>query len=153
MARNTWTIISGVLLIWAIGATVGLAYYYQTSQNQQVLIENYESVIDDVVIKVNLGIDYGNGTTVWNNDTYVPIGSDLLNATLKVAQVNYTEYSSGILVNGINGVLENKSASTYWLYYVWSDVDLDWVEGYVGADQYILKNGESVKWVLKVYTP
>ncbi|MEJ5292783.1 MAG: DUF4430 domain-containing protein [Candidatus Methanosuratincola sp.] len=146
MATNTWTLISGVLLIWAIGASVGLAYYYQESQNQQVIINNYESVIDNVAIKVNLGFDYGNGTTVWKNGTYVPIGYTLLNGTLKVAQVNYSVYPYGVWVNGINGVFENVAENTYWVYYVWSNND--WEMGPVGADQYVLKNGESVKWIL-----
>lgn len=146
MASNLWKPLSVVFLIWAIGASVGLAYYYQTSQTQQTLLNNYASVIDYVAIKVNLGIDYGNETMVWNNNTYVPINAPLLNATMKLAQVNYTVTPYGIWVYGINGVFEDAGANKYWLYYVWSGTS--WEMGAVGAGEYIPANGDSIKWVL-----
>jgi len=146
MKTNIWTVISLIFLIWAVGATAGAANYYQISQNQQTMITNLQSVVNNVAVKVNVGINYGNGTTVWYNDTYIANGWTLLNATTRIATVNYTVYSFGTWVNGINGVFENATANQYWLWYTWSSGN--WTLGSVGADAYLLRNGETIKWEL-----
>lgn len=141
-------VISLVFLIWAIGATMGIVNYYQISQNQQTTIANLQSVVDNVAVKVNIGINYGNGTTAWYNDTYISNGWSLFNATMRIATVNYT-VSFGIWVNGINGVFENATAGKYWMWYTWSSGN--WTLVWIGSDTYLLKNGDTIKWELSTF--
>jgi hypothetical protein len=150
MKTNTWMVISLIFLIWAVGATMGTVNYYQISQNQQTTIANLQSVVNNVAVKVNIGINYGNGTTAWYNDTYISNGWSLFNATMSITTVNYTvDPVLGIWVKGINGVFENATAAQYWLWYTWSSGN--WTLGPVGADAYLLKNGETIKWELTTF--
>jgi hypothetical protein len=144
MKPNTWAAIALVFLIWAVGTSAGLVYYYQMSQNQQKVIDSLESIVDSTTMQVNIGIKYGNGTMVWYNDTYVPLGVNAFNATLKVATLNYTVYAWGIYVNGVNGVMENISAQESWFYYNW--VNGTKTSPTVGVTEYILTNGETLTW-------
>ncbi len=153
MRSSVWTAVALVFLVWAVGATVGLAQFYQTSQNQAVTINNLQSVVNElqgvvgnISIRTTIGVDYGNGTITWYNNTYAPIGSTLLNQTMRLASVTYDVYPFGIWVNGINGVRENASAGQYWMIYSWSSGN--WIELTVGAADYTLSNGEIVKWAL-----
>ncbi|MDI9643742.1 MAG: hypothetical protein QFX35_00800 [Candidatus Verstraetearchaeota archaeon] len=152
MADGMWKILSAAFLIWAIGASVGLAYYYQTSQNQQKLLDNYAALADELANKVNICIDYGNGTTVWRNNTLVRVGLPLLNVTMKVAEVNYTVHAGmGVWVHAINGVYESSTANKWWVYTVWNEDTDTWDTIWESADQYIPSNGESIKWELKQF--
>jgi len=144
---NPWALASIVLLVWAVGATVAASNYYVLSQRQGSMIESLQSIVSNVANKVNLAVSYGNGTVVWYNDTYFPIGWSLFNATAKLCNVVFTVYPSmGIWVNSINGVSEDPSANKYWIWYTWSSDG--WSMGPVGADQYVIKNGETIKWEL-----
>ncbi len=57
------------------------------------------------------------------------------------AEVNYTNSSSGALVNEVNGI--KNSDTKFWIYSV------NGVDGTVAADKYICKNGDVVKWEYK----
>lgn len=150
MANGVWKPLTVVFLIWAIVASVGLAYYYQTSQNQQKLLDNYAALADELANKINICIDYGNGTVVWKNNTYVRVGAPLLNVTLKVAEVNYTVHAGmGAWVHAINGVYEDTVANKWWVYTVWTNGS--WETVWISADQYVPANGESIKWELKQF--
>ncbi|MDH5810645.1 MAG: DUF4430 domain-containing protein [Candidatus Methanomethylicaceae archaeon] len=147
MKINIWAIASIIFLVWAVGATVATSNYYMLSQRQQTTIENLQSIVSNVAIKVNLAVSYGNGTVTWYNDTYLPIGWTLFNATAKLCNVRFTVYPSmGIWINSINGVSEDPAANKYWIWYTWTSNG--WSMGPVGADQYMLKNGETIKWEL-----
>jgi len=147
MRTNIWAITTIVFLVWAMGATIAASNYYMLSQKQQATIESLQSIVSNVAIKVNLAISYGNGTVVWYNDTYLPIGYSLFNATAKLCRVGFTVYPSmGIWVNSINGVSEDPSTNKYWIWYTWSSNG--WKMGPVGADQYPLRDGETLKWEL-----
>ncbi|MGQ9759577.1 MAG: DUF4430 domain-containing protein [Candidatus Methanomethylicaceae archaeon] len=147
MRLNIWALLSIIFLIWAVGASVLSVNYYQESQKQQTTIENLQSVISDVAIKVNIAINYGNGTTVWYNGTYIPIGWSLFNATEKICKIKFTVFPSlGIWINSINGVSEDPASNKYWIWHLWTSNA--WSMGPVGADQYFLKNGDILKWEL-----
>jgi len=120
-----------------------LAQDYKTErQNLTNLLQQYESCI----MRVNICIDYGNGTIRWYNQTIVPLGCNLLQATRMVAQVNSTYWPAyqASFVDSINGVW-NKGAY-YWMWYYWDDELKAWKYGDCGADLYILSNGETVRW-------
>ncbi len=143
MKINIWTIASVIFLIWAIGASVGTAYFYQISQNQQIRIDNLESAINSPM-KVNLLISYNNGTEVWYNNTAVSLDATLLNVTMKVATVNLTHYSFGDFVNSINGVVPG--ANQFWGSFTFDSGQ--WVALTKGASDYQLRNNETLKWEL-----
>ncbi|MCQ5341269.1 MAG: DUF4430 domain-containing protein [Candidatus Methanomethylicia archaeon] len=146
MKVNLWAITSIIFLIWAIIATTGLVNYYQISQKQQTTIENLQSIISDVAIKVNIAISYGNGTTIWYNNTYIPNGWSLFNASVKLCKIEYKVYPFGIYITSINGVSENPKEGKYWIWYRYTNNT--WEYGPIGSDQYILKNNEIIKWEL-----
>lgn len=147
LKTNIWALLSIIFLVWAVGASVASVNYYQIAQKQQTTIDNLQSIVSNVAVKANIAINYGNGTTIWYNDTYIPIGWSLFNLTGKLCTVKFTEYPSlGIWINSINGVSEDPSSNKYWIWYVWSSGA--WNIGPVGADQYIVKNGDILKWEL-----
>lgn len=117
-------------------------YYFTEFQRQVRLLEEYKRYI----IHVNICIDYKewNGTVVWYNDTIVPLGCNLLEATEKVAVVNYTYWSAyhASFVDAIDDVWNNNLC--YWMWYRW--VNDKWEYGAYGADLYILSDGEILMW-------
>jgi len=117
-------------------------YYYVQCQNYNALIKQYEAV----TIRANLCINYGNGTVLWYNETILPVGCNLLNATKRVAVVNSTYYPTyeANFVNAINGVCYN--STHYWMWLRWDENENDWKYGSVGADLYILKPDETLMW-------
>jgi len=98
-------------------------------------------------IKVNLAIDYGNGTRKWYNNTLVESGTTLLDLTIKVANVNYTSYHYGAFLNAINGVENNPKTNNYWLWWRWNGKNKEWRLGSLACDKYILSNGETIIWI------
>lgn len=143
MKSNAWAAIALVFLVWAVGTSAGLVYYYQTNQNQQKVIDSLESIVDSTTMRVNIGIKYANSTMVWYNGTYVPLGASAFNATSKVVTLNYT-VTWGIYVTGINGVMENITSQESWFYYSW--VNGTKTSASVGVNDYILTNGETITW-------
>lgn len=141
-----WKASSIIFLIWAIIATTISVNYYQLSQNQENIIKSLQAIISETSLKVDIAISYGNGTIIWHNNTYLPIGSSLFNATQKLCKIKYTVFPYGIYITSINNVSEDPSAGKFWIWYIWSSNK--WEMGPVGADQYILKNGDILKWEL-----
>lgn len=112
--------------------TVTSIYYFQ----------QYTSVRASLV-QVSLTIDYGNGTVVTHDEVYLFHNATVLDALRAVAEVYVTYWPSfeAFFVESINGVVNNADNNgKYWLY---------WVNGEhppVGADKYILRNGDNVEW-------
>ncbi len=150
MKANMWTIISVIFLIWAVGASVLAANYYQTAQSQQKTITGLQSLVDDVAMKTTIGINYGNGTTAWINNTILPYDISLFNATLRVANVSYDVYSWGIYITGINGVMMNLSTNQYWVFETYNNGT--WEPIGVGATDYELHYNEIVMWSYRALT-
>lgn len=128
-------------LVWASLATILLSHYYLRFQEIAKLTREYEAV----TMKVNIYIDYGNETRVWHNNTIVPVGFTLLNATELIANVDvdYTIY--GASINALDGVasgLEEK----YWIWWRWDATTSDWIMGEVAADQHLLSPEETLAW-------
>jgi len=145
---NMWAAIALIFLIWAVGATAGMVYYYQTSDTQQRTINSLNSLIQTTTYKCNLAINYGNGTTVWHNNTVVPIGFTLFNATQKVATLDY-QTTFGIFVTGINGVSQDPAAAKFWVYD--QLVNGTWEAIWIGAAEYQVQNNDTIMWSLKTF--
>jgi hypothetical protein len=145
--KSGWIWISLALLCGLVLTSYGSIYYYQESLNYQQL---YGDALNELGqfkthMWISILVDYGNGTKKWYNDTSVPIGATLFNATREVARVNYTVYSFGVLVNAVNG--KGGDSGYYWLWYEWNSTSIRWDMGFVGADAFILHHGDIVSWV------
>lgn len=118
LLNNKWAIISLLLLVCTIIASLfaGLFYMQLAAANQQY--DNLMTDIGNYLINVNVGVDYGNGTRVWSNDTRTVIDDSLLNVTKKIADVGVQEYSFGTLVTRIND--KSSDGSYGWTYWVWN---------------------------------
>jgi len=112
------------------------------------------SEISRVFVRVDIGINYGNGTIVWFNDTMVIAGTDVLKALLSVADLNYTTGPSGTFIMGINGVNMNETCG--WVFAVYrrcepswglSTIVNNWVYPGVSADKIILKDRDIIVWL------
>ncbi len=136
MKSRTFIFITVALLVWAVMAT-SLATYYFTQYTQTT------TVLSKVSIKVNVCINYGNGTFTWHNGTVVPLGSSAFNATTIAAKVKSTYYTGeGEFVQSIDGVAGNNTY--YWSFWCWNSSK--WSFSEVGASEYILQNGDVIGW-------
>lgn len=139
------------LIIFCLGWLTSLAlasfvagYYYMKFQNLTELLEKYENV----TIRVNICIYYKelNETLVWYNNTIVPLGCNLLQATETVALVNSTHFPAqqASFVDAINGVWNH--GAYFWMWQHWNNAQEKWEYGDIGADKYTLTNNEIVRW-------
>jgi hypothetical protein len=142
MSSDMYKWISAALLCTTI--ITGMASIYLFNQVNTLKIENQRtlSALDKYTIKVNIKVDYGNGTIIWYNNTRVSLGESLLNATETTAALAVSHSSMGSFVTSINGVGDDPNA--WWL---WWYNDGGWIQGPVGADQWILHDGDEVAWV------
>jgi hypothetical protein len=109
--------------------------------------KNYETVLRDIealTILVDIKLDYGNNTITWFNDTRLPLGSSLLNATKIIAEVDITETDFGVFIESINGV--GGGNDKFWIWNYYDSNSGEWTYGPVGADQWILHEKDKVSW-------
>lgn len=91
-------------------------------------------------VQVNMIINYGNGTSVWFNQTNILKGLNVFNLTLILAHnnVKFTCYCDWTppenLVTGINGVLATPTSPYYWSLWSFCASDSAWQYSEVGAD-------------------
>ncbi len=133
------------VLAWAIIAT-SLASYLYLENNR---LSREISYLGGRVVIVNVGIDYGNGTIVWFNNTALPRGSTALTALVSVARVEYKLYPMGAYVTSVNSVQEkiiSKNEGYSWLWYRYDQAKKTLVLGEVAADKYILASGDTIVW-------
>ena len=128
-----------VIGVLVTGGAVGVVHGIMAQQEANVV--------------VNIGINYGNGTIEWHNDTTVPSGEFLLNATMRVATVEFTNYPGfsgpglpGAFVTGINGVRQNPAANLYWTYWVYEPQTQKYEMKLVGAGSYPLTSDQTIQW-------
>lgn len=143
---NILRIATVIMFIWAIISTALAVNYYFLYSQDEALISSIKTKTP--TISVNLLIKFDNGTKKWYNNTTVPLGSSLFNATKKIANINYTQYPFGVYITGINGIIENKQQNKYWFWWYYSGNT--WYMGPVAADKYIVSNNEILAWV---YSP
>ena len=131
--KRTFVFVVLALLVWSVVTTSFAGYYY--SAYSDLRGKTHRSIIH-----VNIGINYGNGTIEWFNETEARAGDTLSDVTMLIA--NYTADPSGAFVNSINGV--SYSDSYYWIWWKWTT--WGWSEGKVGADRYVVGDGEILYW-------
>ncbi|MEM2738790.1 MAG: hypothetical protein QXK93_07395 [Candidatus Bathyarchaeia archaeon] len=131
--KRTLTLAVLATLVWALIATGLAAYYYLSFQD-------LVNAIGGAPVKVDVLLDYGNGTKRWHNGTVLFANSTVFDALLSVTKnVKYDVYPSlGVLVTEINGVknVGNATSGTAWMWYYWGNRTWNW--GPEACDRYIL---------------
>lgn len=140
MSEQTYKIAAAVLLCTTLIAGVFAVQYnakYQASEAEySLLLEELE----DTTATINIQIDTGESST-WYNDTRVPLGSTFLNATDFVAELEVQGSEWGVFVFSIDEV--GGEVNRFWL---WDYYDEGWQVGPVGADAWIVHDGDVLRW-------
>lgn len=105
-------------------------------------------------ILVNTVFNYGNATSIWINQTSVPVNSNFYNLTLRLAagrvDALYSSEYSEHQVLGINGVEQNQTY--YWSIWKFCPGYRAWALTPVGADLISLTNGGIYGWYYQKQT-
>jgi hypothetical protein len=122
--------------------------------HSETVIKAYSGIMGNLELKVDLCIDYGNGTVIWFNATSMPVGSTLFDLLQKEAVVDYNYWAmmepGHMLVTSINGLEQNYTTFEYWFWYYWDAETGKWVHGLVGCDAWKLKNDGIYKWAYEI---
>ncbi|MEM2109357.1 MAG: DUF4430 domain-containing protein [Candidatus Odinarchaeota archaeon] len=137
MNKQQTNFLTALLLILSLGLASTTTYFYFQSEQYK---NSYNNLVGET-IRINIGIDYANGTVEWHNNTLAPKNITALQATILVAEVNYTMYSFGPFVTGINGV--EAAGTMYWALYYNGEYSM------IGAGDLYLLFGDTVKWVFE----
>jgi hypothetical protein len=138
MKRSKWAIVSLVLTLWALGASLYAGYYW-------LQYNDLSQQVSGLRITVNIGVDYGNGTRIYFNDTKAWTGETVLTVTKRDADVETALSSLGTYVTAING--KAASGNYGWTYWPWNSTSHSWDFAPVGADIYqIVTNGQTFLW-------
>jgi hypothetical protein len=137
-------------MLGLILTSYGALYFSQQASTLESENEYLRSRLGSVSETVNVGIDFGNGTRLWYNDTYVPVGSSIFNATYistggrLASQVYSLGNVSEVFVTGILGLSGN--SSSYWLWYYLDNSTHQWAEAALGADSFLAVQGGTYLW-------
>ncbi|UCH37626.1 MAG: hypothetical protein JSV76_00115 [Candidatus Bathyarchaeota archaeon] len=146
--EKTWFTITLVLITVIVLTSATTFHYYS---NWVLAEERYRTTLEslqDLSYTVNVLIQSGDNQIAWYNDTRIPIGWSLYNTTEKVSkgQINGVWSEFGVFVTSINNVDGNGPA--YWLWFTWDEHAKQWSSGMTGADAHIMRENETVAWLL-----
>ena len=143
--KNRWKVAALFIICWALIASL-LAGYYWLQYN------DIQSRIGGILIYVNVGVDYGNKTRVFYNNTKALTGETLFGVTKRVVDVGYQASSFGIYVTSINS--KNASGPSGWTYWIWNNTARPpWSAVMEGADAYKVTNEETFLWYYEAWDP
>lgn len=147
MSQNKRMLTIGLIafLLVSIITTATTIYYYQGYVAMEKQYNEELAKLGVVSHTVNILLD-NNGTKTWYNQTLIPIGWSLYNATFKVTNgnVNYSSVYGPSFITAINGI--QYTGSYYWIWWIWNNASNSWTLGPVGADAYKLRNNDIVAW-------
>ena len=136
------------MLLGVVTLTSSLAgyYYYQYSITERA----YDNVIESFEgfpIRVNIIINFGNGTILSFNNTMVPVGWNMYDVTLlvsngRIEDTYYPEFDA-VLVMSIMGVGGSENTDFTWSAWYYDD---EWKILDVGTNLFVLKEGQTVAW-------
>jgi hypothetical protein len=141
MSEQTFKLAAAALLCTTILAGV-MAFQY--NGQLKAVQHEYELLLvelEENTALISIRLDYGDDTVTWFNDTRVPLGTDFLNATGMISDLEVQSSDWGVFVSSIDGV--GGDADSFWL---WDYYDEGWQMGPVGADQWIVHDGDILSW-------
>ena len=132
------------VLVWAILGTFVAGYYFVQFDIYHREYNNLADQFNSISLKVNILLDYGNGTRVWYNNTVLPLGSTAFNATCSIADVDKEDWGGdlGILVTSINGVANDGPYG--WCYWYRDSGNLEWTSLQYSCAKHILHEGDMI---------
>jgi hypothetical protein len=136
------------LLVAALVISISYTgYYFLQYQQTNQSFENVLRTVKGITYSTSVLFDFGNGSKVWFNNTRVPIGWNLYNATIYLThgRLNATYYSQygEHFVTGIEGIQNNQAKS--WLIWTYNSTS-SWQQAQVGADQLGIYNSSVYAW-------
>jgi len=96
-----------------------------------------ESSHEIAATDLSLQLDFGNGTIL---DFHNVEGTNVLNVTESVCEVEVIWYGDLVFVTSIAGVSNNESAGLWWQYWVNDEL------GPVAANKYQVQDGDDISW-------
>lgn len=141
MSEQTYKLAAAALLCTTI--LTGILAFQYNGQLQAVQYE-YELLLvelEENTVVISIRMDYGDETIMWFNDTRVPLGTNFLNATGIISELELQSSEWGVFVISIDGV--GGDTNSFWL---WDYYDDGWQMGPVGADQWIVHDGDILSW-------
>ena len=147
--QGLWFAVSLFLICTTIIASSFSVYYYLLYNDAKEQYERTLSSLRSSTYEVDIMVNFGNGTRVWHNNTIIPIGWSLFNATVRITNGNlkYTLFLGAPFITSILG--NDAHGSWSWMWWSWNSTEGDWQSGAVGANAFILKNGDIVAWYLE----
>jgi len=135
---NKWTIAVLLFAAWALAASFIAGHYW-------LRYNDVQTRIGGIMIYVNIGVDYHNGTRMWYNETKALTGQTLFDVTKHVSDVNYeVNVVWGLEVTSIGGV--KKQGGFGWTYWIWNSTAGSWSILWDNADSYQVTNAETFLW-------
>jgi len=121
-------------------ASAVASYYWYLYDTYKGLYEEAKGQLEALTVRVDMLIDYGNGTRAWFNDTLASAGYTVFDVLCLIANVDYEAYSGWVgypnntayFVTGINGVRMNATHAWFWWY--WDPSARKWVLPPYGAN-------------------
>ena len=104
ISDSSYRWVAALLLCTTIAAGAGAVYLNTRVGALEADLQRVLSELESFTATVDIMIDYGNGTAAWFNGTRIGAGESLLNATRRVAELDYTVFEFGAFVNTVNGV-------------------------------------------------
>jgi hypothetical protein len=130
-------LISMFLACWSLTATFLAGFYW-------FKYTDTENRIGTGLIYLTIGIDYGNHTREWHNDTKAFAGETLFDVTKQVANITYRPSSYGTQITGINDVSEQDSYG--WTYWALNSTSETWSMVWEGVDAHRVGADETYMW-------
>ncbi len=141
MSEQTFKLAAAALLCTTILAGV-MAFQY--NGQLKAVQHEYELLLvelEENTALISIRLDYGDDSVTWFNDTRVPLGTDFLNATGMISDLEVQSSDWGVFVSSIDGV--GGDSDRFWL---WDYYEDGWQMGPVGADQWIVHDGDILSW-------
>lgn len=141
MSEQTFKLAAAALLCTTILAGV-MAFQY--NGQLKAVQHEYELLLvelEENTALISIRLDYGDDAVTWFNDTRVPLGTDFLNATGMISDLEVQSSDWGVFVSSIDGV--GGDSDRFWL---WDYYEEGWQMGPVGADQWIVHDGDILSW-------
>ena len=148
---NVWKTITLVLVAMLVAtAMMTLVFYGQLATSE----ERYRSTVaslDSISYSLDILFNFGNSTKVWHNDTRIPLGFNLYNATMLATRGDlkstyYPQYQTHFM-NSIEGVGGDSSKPSWaWMTWHFNESTGKWETYDIGADMVTLKSTNKVAW-------
>lgn len=135
--RNKWVLVSLFFACLALTTSLLAGYYW-------LRYTDIVTRIEGILIHVNIGVDYGNETRLFRNDTETLTGATLFDVTKQTFSVSYNVSALGTEVISINNV--RKQGAFGWTYWIWNPTGRSWSIVWENADGYMVSNRETFLW-------